>query len=110
VFSFATRVDGGRATTGAGAGGGLIGQVPHDQAQLIDASHAHPLPHLDIAILADGAPEGALDEDHALGVEAPAHLTVVRSAGCRMGQGHLFARPQPAEQTEAYLDGFVVRS
>ena len=46
----------------------------------------------------------------AQGVEAPAHLTVVRSAGCRMGQGHLFARPQPAEQTEAYLDGFVVRS
>jgi len=46
----------------------------------------------------------------AQGVEAPAHLTVVRSAGCRIGQGHLFARPQPAEQTEAYLDGFVVRS
>jgi len=46
----------------------------------------------------------------AQGVEAPAHLTVVRSAGCRIGQGHLFARPQPAEQTEAYLDGFVVHS
>jgi EAL domain-containing protein (putative c-di-GMP-specific phosphodiesterase class I)/GGDEF domain-containing protein len=46
----------------------------------------------------------------AQGVEAPAHLTVVRSAGCRIGQGHLFARPQPAEQTEAYLDGLVVRS
>ncbi|MBX6748163.1 MAG: EAL domain-containing protein [Micromonosporaceae bacterium] len=46
----------------------------------------------------------------AQGVEAPAHLTVVRNAGCRMVQGHLFARPLPAEQTEAYLDGFLVRS
>jgi EAL domain-containing protein (putative c-di-GMP-specific phosphodiesterase class I) len=40
------------------------------------------------------------------GMEAPAHLTVVRDAGCRLGQGHLFAHPQPAERTEAYLDGF----
>lgn len=42
----------------------------------------------------------------AQGLEAPAHLEVVRGAGCRLGQGHLFARPQPAERTEAYLDGF----
>jgi diguanylate cyclase (GGDEF)-like protein len=42
----------------------------------------------------------------AQGLEAPAHLDVVRGAGCRLGQGHLFARPQPAERTEAYLDGF----
>ena len=40
------------------------------------------------------------------GVEAPAQLDVVRGAGCRLGQGHLFAYPQPAERTEAYLDGF----
>ena len=46
----------------------------------------------------------------AQGLEAPAHLDVVRSAGCRLGQGHLFARPQPAEHTEAYLDGFPARS
>jgi diguanylate cyclase (GGDEF)-like protein/PAS domain S-box-containing protein len=46
----------------------------------------------------------------AQGLEAPAHLDVVRAAGCRLGQGHLFARPQPAERTEAYLDGFPARS
>jgi EAL domain-containing protein (putative c-di-GMP-specific phosphodiesterase class I) len=46
----------------------------------------------------------------AQGLEAPAHLEVVRGAGCRLGQGHLFARPQPAERTEAYLDGFPARS
>ncbi len=45
----------------------------------------------------------------AQGLEAPAHLDVVRGAGCRLGQGHLFARPQPAERTEAYLDGFPAR-
>jgi len=45
----------------------------------------------------------------AQGLEAPAHLEVVRGAGCRLGQGHLFARPQPAEHIEAYLDGFPAR-
>jgi EAL domain-containing protein (putative c-di-GMP-specific phosphodiesterase class I) len=45
----------------------------------------------------------------AQGLEAPAHLDVVRAAGCRLGQGHLFARPQPAEHVEAYLDGFPPR-
>jgi EAL domain-containing protein (putative c-di-GMP-specific phosphodiesterase class I) len=45
----------------------------------------------------------------AQGVEAPAQLAAVRDAGCRLGQGHLFARPQPAERTEAYLDGFAAR-
>ena len=44
------------------------------------------------------------------GLEAPAHLEIVRGAGCRLGQGHLFARPQPAERTEAYLDGFPARA
>jgi diguanylate cyclase (GGDEF)-like protein/PAS domain S-box-containing protein len=43
------------------------------------------------------------------GLEAPEHLDVVRAAGCRLGQGHLFSRPQPAERIEAYLDGFGVR-
>jgi EAL domain-containing protein (putative c-di-GMP-specific phosphodiesterase class I) len=46
----------------------------------------------------------------AQGLEAPAHLDVVRAAGCRLGQGHLFARPQPAEHMEAYLDGFPARN
>jgi predicted signal transduction protein with EAL and GGDEF domain len=45
----------------------------------------------------------------AQGLEAAAHLDVVRAAGCRLGQGHLLARPQPAERTEAYLDGFPPR-
>jgi diguanylate cyclase (GGDEF)-like protein len=45
----------------------------------------------------------------AQGLEEPAHLQVVRGAGCRMGQGHLFARPQPAERIEAYLDRFPTR-
>ncbi len=45
----------------------------------------------------------------AQGLEEPEHLSVVRDAGCRMGQGHLFARPQPAEHIEAYLDRFPFR-
>jgi EAL domain-containing protein (putative c-di-GMP-specific phosphodiesterase class I) len=45
----------------------------------------------------------------AQGLEAPAHLDVVRAAGCRLAQGHLLARPQPAEHVEAYLDGFPSR-
>jgi diguanylate cyclase (GGDEF)-like protein len=45
----------------------------------------------------------------AQGLEEPAHLSVVRGAGCRLGQGHLFAHPQPAERIEAYLDRFPSR-
>ena len=45
----------------------------------------------------------------AQGLEAPAHLELVRGAGCRLGQGHLFSHPQPAERIEAYLDGFPAR-
>lgn len=40
------------------------------------------------------------------GLEAPAHLTVVRAAGCRYGQGVLFGRPQPAEHFEALLETY----
>jgi diguanylate cyclase (GGDEF)-like protein/PAS domain S-box-containing protein len=39
----------------------------------------------------------------ACGLEAQAHLDAVRAAGCRFGQGHLFAAPTPAERVEAYL-------
>ncbi|MGC9665041.1 putative bifunctional diguanylate cyclase/phosphodiesterase [Planosporangium sp. 12N6] len=39
----------------------------------------------------------------ACGLEAEAHLDVVRAAGCHLGQGHLFAPPGPAERVEAYL-------
>jgi diguanylate cyclase (GGDEF)-like protein/PAS domain S-box-containing protein len=39
----------------------------------------------------------------ACGLEAEAHLDTVRSAGCDLGQGNLFAPPAPAEHVEAYL-------
>jgi diguanylate cyclase (GGDEF)-like protein/PAS domain S-box-containing protein len=39
----------------------------------------------------------------ASGVEAEAHLDAVRAAGCRYGQGTLFAVPAPPERIEAYL-------
>jgi EAL domain-containing protein (putative c-di-GMP-specific phosphodiesterase class I) len=41
----------------------------------------------------------------AVGLEAEAHLAVVRSAGCRYGQGPLLGQPAPAEHFEAYLEG-----
>jgi len=40
----------------------------------------------------------------AAGLEAEAHLDVVRAAGCRYGQGYLFGRPVPAEHLEAFLE------
>jgi diguanylate cyclase (GGDEF)-like protein/PAS domain S-box-containing protein len=46
----------------------------------------------------------------ALGLEAESELDLVRAAGCRFGQGRLFAYPQPAERAEAYLDEFRARS
>jgi diguanylate cyclase (GGDEF)-like protein/PAS domain S-box-containing protein len=39
----------------------------------------------------------------ACGLEAQAHLDAVLAAGCRFGQGHLFAPPTPAERVEAYM-------
>jgi diguanylate cyclase (GGDEF)-like protein/PAS domain S-box-containing protein len=39
----------------------------------------------------------------ASGLEAVSHVDAVRTAGCRFGQGHLFAMPTPAEHLEAYL-------
>lgn len=39
------------------------------------------------------------------GLERECHLEAVRRAGCRLGQGNLFAPPQPTERVEAYLDG-----
>jgi len=38
------------------------------------------------------------------GLEAQAHLDVVRAAGCRYGQGYLLGRPVPAEHFEAFLE------
>jgi len=66
-----------------------------------------PLPIIDVMV---GLGRRLGLEIVAQGLEAPDHLDVVRGAGCRLGQGHLFARPQPAEHIEAYLDGFPARS
>jgi len=44
------------------------------------------------------------------GLELEAHLDLVRSAGCRYGQGFLFGRPAPAEHVEAYLDSYRASS
>ena len=67
----------------------------------------HPLPIIDVMV---GLGRRLGIEVAAEGLEVPAHLDVVRAAGCRIGQGHLLARPQPAEHVEAYLDGFPARS
>jgi EAL domain-containing protein (putative c-di-GMP-specific phosphodiesterase class I) len=40
----------------------------------------------------------------AAGLEAEAHLDVVRAAGCHYGQGYLFGRPVPPEHLEAFLE------
>ncbi|WP_344407618.1 EAL domain-containing protein, partial [Dactylosporangium fulvum] len=37
------------------------------------------------------------------GLEARQHLELVRSAGCRFGQGHFYGAPGPAERVEAAL-------
>ncbi|GGM09059.1 putative bifunctional diguanylate cyclase/phosphodiesterase [Dactylosporangium sucinum] len=37
------------------------------------------------------------------GLEAEQHLRLVRSAGCRLGQGHYYGTPGPAERVEAAL-------
>ncbi|MEV4133317.1 EAL domain-containing protein [Dactylosporangium sp. NPDC049742] len=37
------------------------------------------------------------------GLEAERHLQVVRTAGCRYGQGHYYGTPAPAERIEAAL-------
>ncbi|GAA2644799.1 EAL domain-containing protein [Paractinoplanes durhamensis] len=38
------------------------------------------------------------------GLQSPADLDTVRTAGCRLGQGDLLGKPMPAERLEAYLD------
>jgi EAL domain-containing protein (putative c-di-GMP-specific phosphodiesterase class I) len=37
------------------------------------------------------------------GLEAQEHVELVRSAGCRYGQGHFYGQPAPAERIEAAL-------
>ncbi len=89
-----------RATTPLGCSS-LVG-APVSQARPVDRS----APIIDVMV---GLGRRLGIDVIALGLEAPAQLDVVRGAGCRLGQGHLFARPQPAERTEAYLDGFPAR-
>jgi diguanylate cyclase (GGDEF)-like protein/PAS domain S-box-containing protein len=81
-----------------------IGPTFFDNAQ---AAAGHSVPLIDVMV---GLGRRLGFDVVAQGLEAPAHLETVRGAGCRLGQGHLFARPQPAERTEAYLDGFPARS
>jgi predicted signal transduction protein with EAL and GGDEF domain len=70
------------------------------------ARPGEPLPIIDVMV---GLGRRLGIEIVAAGLEEPGHLDTVRSAGCRLGQGHLLARPQPAEHVEAYLDGFRAR-
>ncbi len=88
--------------------------LPMDMVKVGSSFFEHPaarsgqsLPLIDVMV---GLGRRLGVEVVAQGLEAPAHLEVVRAAGCRLGQGHLFARPQPAEHVEAYLDGFPPRS
>jgi len=39
------------------------------------------------------------------GVETPEQLEILRSLGCRYGQGFLFSRAVPPDQAAAFLDG-----
>jgi diguanylate cyclase (GGDEF)-like protein/PAS domain S-box-containing protein len=82
-----------------------IGRSFFDEAA--SAESGRTLPVIDVMV---GLGRRLGIEVVALGLEAPAELQAVRDAGCRLGQGHLFARPQPAERAEAYLDGFPARS
>jgi len=44
-------------------------------------------------------------ETVAEGVEQPDELDLLRTMGCRLGQGYHFARPMSAEELEQYLAG-----
>ncbi len=83
-----------------------IGRSYFEEAQPGRSSVGRSVPLIDVMV---GLGRRLGIDVVAQGLEAPADLDIVRAAGCRMGQGHLFARPQPAERTEAYLDAFPVR-
>jgi diguanylate cyclase (GGDEF)-like protein/PAS domain S-box-containing protein len=70
---------------------------------------ARPNPTLPIIEVIVGLGRRLGVEIVAEGLEAASQLEIVRDAGCRFGQGHLFAQPQPAERVEAYLDGYRTR-
>jgi EAL domain-containing protein (putative c-di-GMP-specific phosphodiesterase class I) len=84
-----------------------IGRSYFEETQPVRSAVSQSVPLIDVIV---GLGRRLGIDVVAQGLEAPAHLAVVRAAGCRLGQGHLFAHPQPAERTEAYLDGFPARA
>jgi EAL domain-containing protein (putative c-di-GMP-specific phosphodiesterase class I)/GGDEF domain-containing protein len=87
-----------------------IGKSYFDEASTGGSAPARGLPALPLIDVLVGVGRRLGVDVVAQGLEAPEQLALVRTAGCRIGQGHLFARPLPAEHTEAYLDGFPGRS
>jgi diguanylate cyclase (GGDEF)-like protein/PAS domain S-box-containing protein len=79
-------------------GRSFFGEAPPD---------GRPLPVIDVMV---GFGRRLGIDVVAMGLEAESELDLVRAAGCRFGQGRLFAYPQPAERAEAYLDEFRARS
>jgi EAL domain-containing protein (putative c-di-GMP-specific phosphodiesterase class I) len=83
-------------------------RLPVDLLKVDRSTYAEPVartapapPSLDVVV---GLARKLGLEVMAGGVEAEAHLDVVRAAGCRYGQGYLFGRPVPAEHLEAFLE------
>jgi diguanylate cyclase (GGDEF)-like protein len=83
-----------------------IGPSFFDPAAIGPGFGAHNWPIVDVMV---GLGRRLGIEVVAQGLESREQLDVVREAGCRLGQGHLFSRPLPAEHVEAYLDGFPAR-
>ncbi|MET7395877.1 EAL domain-containing protein [Dactylosporangium sp. NPDC005572] len=75
------KVDRSLFTVPAGSGGGI--------APIIDVV-AQLGQRLDVTVVAHG-------------LEAEEHVHLVRAAGCRLGQGHYYGTPAPAERVEAAL-------
>lgn len=84
-------------------GRSFFGEAPTERS----GCEGRPLPVIDVMV--DFGRRMGIDVV-ALGLEAESELDLVRAAGCRIGQGRLFAYPQPAERAEAYLDEFRARS
>jgi EAL domain-containing protein (putative c-di-GMP-specific phosphodiesterase class I) len=84
-------------------GRSFFGEAPLERP----GGEGRPLPVIDVMV--DFGRRMGIDVV-ALGLEAESELDLVRAAGCRIGQGRLFAYPQPAERAEAYLDEFRARS
>jgi EAL domain-containing protein (putative c-di-GMP-specific phosphodiesterase class I) len=64
-----------------------------------DISNQNPVPRAILA-LAEAMHLVTVAE----GIEHPRQAVCMRTLGCRLGQGYLFARPAPAEETTRLLD------